>query len=230
MAEENRRTDSEPIEIEIPTAETGTSNPDTKETGKRRGRPRKNPGTEPGTETAGTEKEKLLGLASVNSVGSDEEPPKPKKAKRKRTNKNNPTFNAEQIKALLLSTSLILGQSEGGKFFVITEKEAEQIANPLANIIAKNDSLASLGEHSDSIALMTACFMIFIPRLIGYMGYRKSKKVLKDKNVMVLKGAEKKNEQARKDSPGDRKPDGDVAGINENANKGILSGLPSIAY
>ena len=192
-------------------------------------------GTGTGTGTAtgtATEKERVPELAVLEPKKEPPAPQEPKKAKKKRTNpnkqKNNPTFNAEQITALLMSMSAICSQSEAGKFFVLSEAEANQIAVPLANIISKNDAFAGLGEHSDSIALGTACFMIFLPRVLGWLGYRKTKNAMKKNNVMILKG-ETTNGQKRENSRSSGQAEGTVTPGNEMSGNGLLSQFPSLA-
>lgn len=225
MAAENRTGNSGP-EKPIQNKGTGepTGNPGTKTPTERTGT-----GTGTGTPT-GTDKEKgISGLAPVNEVPTPAEPKKAKK-KRTRTNnkKNDAPFNAEQIKGILMVMSGVMSQSEAGKIFALTEGEAEQIANPLANIIAKNDSLAGLGEHADSVALITACLMIFIPRLIIFLQYQKNKKALKDKNIKIVKGVEK-NEQKGTPAGNSTGPNRNVTSGGVNGGENILSSIPSLA-
>lgn len=232
MATENRTPD-ERIEGNVP-VETGTG-----KRGRRKNTGTADAGTGTGTGTGNstgagtTEKEKLSELVTVKTDPvSTPVPEKPKQTKRPRKNtnksKNNATFNSEQITALLMSMNAILSQSESGKFFAITEKEAEQIAKPLANIIAKNDSFAGLGEHSDSIALTTACIMIFIPRLIGWLTYRRTKLAMKKNNVMIMKG-DSTNGKKTENRRGSGTVEGTTTPVNENLDNGVMSLFPSLA-
>lgn len=227
MAGENRTGNTgtkEPIQFE--TERTGGSgqnrNPGTQSTGERTGA-----GTTAGATTGtDTKKENISRLVDVT-----EEIPTPKKAKKKRTRttkKNDAPFNEEQIKGVIMVMSGIMGQSETGKIFALSEGEAEQIAKPLANIIAKNDSLSGLGEHADSIALITACVMIFIPRLIIFLQYQKNKKAMKDKNIKIYKGVDKNGEKG-KTEPRDKSANGTVAPGGTNGSENILSAIPSLA-
>ena len=232
MAKGNRRKTGEPDEL-VP--EFGTEQTDkdsgTKSSGKGSG---SGSGSGSGTDTAGTTKKEIVsGLASVEETIPEPKKPEPKKVTRKRTNKNNKkndsAFNAEQITNLLTGLSAIAGQSEAGKFFAITETEAKQIAEPLANIIAKNDAFAQLGEHSDAIALTSACFMIFVPRLIAFLMHQKQMKLLKKQNVMVVKKEADQNGSKGSNSGSDAEASGSNAGAIPPNDKGILSGLPSLA-
>lgn len=241
MAEKDRTIIGEPLtDVQQPKRRKSTAS-----TGTETARTGTGTGTTAGTTTeipdTRTDKEIILGLADVanEKLKSKETEPvtptpgEPKKAKRKRTNtakKNNPTFNAEQITSLLMTMSTIMSQSESGKIFAISQSEAEQIANPLANIISKNDAFNGIGEHSDSIALATACFMIFVPRLIGWLNMRKAKKVLKDKNVMIMKGENTNGAKERKNSPNNGETQRPTPVVNEVDANGILSGLPAIAF
>lgn len=105
---------------------------------------------------------------------------KPVKQKRKYTKKNQntelSTFNAEQLSALIVAMSSMIASREGFAHWMISEPEAKQIAEPLAKIIAKNDKLSMLGEHADAFALVTACIMIFAPRIIMTFQMNKAKK------------------------------------------------------
>ena len=48
----------------------------------------------------------------------------------------------------------------------LTPQEIESLATPISQIMAKSAALAQLGEHSEAIALVTACFTIFVPRIV----------------------------------------------------------------
>ena len=231
MAAENRtenRETGKPIQVAGADNGTGT-NPGTTTKRKRTGTAGATTGNNSGT-TTGADKEKVIPeLADIKS----EEVPKPKPAKQKRTRttnkKNNTTFNAEQITSFLVTLSGVLSTSESGKFFALSQAEAEQLALPLANIIAKNDSLNGLGEHSDTIALAGACALIFIPRLIGYLAYVKAKKA--EKNIKLkIKKEQLPNGQKTEDSRNNGQINEPSTVAHSGDSQGILSGLPSLTY
>ena len=179
-----------------------------------------------------TEKEKSTGLALVNPQTEESSVPTPKKASkpRKRTTKktakkNDEAFNSEQITALIMTTSAILSTSERGKFFALTEIEAKQIAEPLAKLIANNDSLKSLGEHSDSIALVMACFMIFAPRVFMWLQYEKAHKKPKGLEVKTIKGVKPNERKTERNNNGNNSG---TASNGTNDSENVLASMPSI--
>ena len=76
----------------------------------------------------------------------------------------------------------MVASREGMSHWLISESEAKQISEPLANIIEKSEQLKSLGEHADAFALVTACLMIFAPRVIITLQTNKAKKGVKKIN------------------------------------------------
>ena len=124
------------------------------------------------------EEKKSVGLASVNPPPVPEAPKKKQQRKPRQKKQEQPTsFNAQQISALIVSVSAIAASRPDMEMFAISEVEAMQIATPLANMIAKNENLAGLGEHADAIALVTAAFVIVAPRLMLYFDKQKQKKL-----------------------------------------------------
>ena len=235
MAKENRNgTSGTETDVQLEPTGAGKGSEDTSSESTRKGRGRTR--TDSGTITKTTE-EKVSGLVDVKpepktETGTDVPIPTLKKAKQKRTRKtnkkkNDTTFNAEQITAILLTVSAILSNSESTQFFALSKREAEQIAEPLANIIATNDSLNALSKHSDSIALVTACFMIFVPKLVMFLTYKKQQKALKEKGVKIMKGV-KENDKTGKTSSDSGRVNRTVTDSGETNDNGTLSAIPSI--
>ena len=167
-------------------------------------------GTTGGNNNTGkTEKEKPVGVAPVEIKPEPNETipaPDLKKAKKPRTRKktvkkNDEAFNSEQISALLLTVSTILSTSERGKIFALSELEAKQLSEPLAKIIANNDSMKALTEHSDSVALTMTAFMIFAPKFFLWLQYEKAHKKPKGVEVKTIKGV-KQNERKAENGVG----------------------------
>ena len=52
--------------------------------------------------------------------------------------------------------------------FAISKAEADQLAAPIANMIAKSERLKNAGEYADAISLVTAALIIFAPRFVVY--------------------------------------------------------------
>lgn len=169
-----------------------------------------------------TEEKKPVGVAEVT-------PPVPAEPKKKQTRtprkkkKEEPTaFNAEQITALMVSVSTILTSREGFEMFALSPLEAEQIATPLANMIAKSENLAGLGEHADAIALVTACLVIFAPKIMLYFDTQKKKKIERNGGVQLVREEEPIKRDRRSDSP---KP----AAAAPHYVNAVSSAIPSLA-
>lgn len=137
------------------------------------------------TKTVKNEKtSKVSVLENLPDVNIPEpQAPKQKRKYTKRVKEEKPqTFNTEQITGLIVAISSMVASREGMSHWLISESEAKQIAEPLSNIIEKSEHLKSLGEHADAFALVTACLMIFAPRLIITLQTNKVKKGVKKVN------------------------------------------------
>ena len=177
--------------------------------------------------TGAAEKEKISRLASVEQ---SETVPVPKKARKKRTVKkksvkNDEAFNAEQITALLMTVSAICSTTERGRIFALSEIECKQLAEPLSKIIANNDSMKSIAEHSDSVALAMTCFMIFAPKIFVWLQYEKAHRKPKGLEVKTIKGGKENAKKANGNSGADN-----TGVTNNSADNGenVSSVLPSI--
>ena len=184
-----RNTDSnitEPESKESGKTKTGTSgNRSSKTTGTGTGN---GTGTGTGTGSSKTIKTEKVGKVSVLDNLPDVNIPEPQQPKQKRKynkkpkEENTSSFDSKQITAFIVAVSSMVATREGMAHWLITEAEAEQIAKPLSNIIAKSEQLKVLGEHADAFALVSACLMIFAPRLIITLQTNKSKKGVKKVN------------------------------------------------
>lgn len=225
MATENRKSNSGASKNDSPDKGKGTgTNPSPESSTEGR-----TAGTGAGDNNSGTgatEKEKILGLATVEN----ETVPVPKKARKKRTvkkktSKNDEAFNAEQITALLMTVSAICSTTERGRIFALSEIECKQLAEPLSKIIANNDSMKSIAEHSDSVALAMTCFMIFAPKIFVWIQYEKAHRKPKGLEVKTIKGVK---ENARK-ATGNSGADNTGATVNSaDHGEDVSSVLPSI--
>ena len=236
MANENRKTDTGIEEGNT----TGTDQKESRDTNsetatkRRRRRTTAEPGTvETGTTETGTaEENKLFELVDVTpaEVPMPAEPKKSKKRRVRKSTNNDAVFNEEQIKAILLTLSTVLSTSDNTRMFVLTESECESIAKPLSNLIAKNDSLKGLSEHSDGIALAMACFMIFIPKLIMFITYQSQKSKKKKETTMYIKKEAVNGDEKRKDIVNNRKSKEPSPGNSTITDNAVLSTIPSIMW
>lgn len=147
-----------------------------------------NNGTVQGEPRKGLLEEKELSeLASVNEKEAKRLERNAKRrekyaqTKGKTTNKVVEKTDSTQIKMLLNVINTIITSRENMQIFVLSEKEIESIAEPLSNIINKNENVQKLLEHSDEFNLSIACLTIFVPRIIVYL----SNKPRKEKNKSV---------------------------------------------
>ena len=200
------------------------TNPDPRSRTSPAGRTETRTADRPAAPAAGrkAEEKKSVGVAEVT-------PPTPAEPKKKQTRtprkkkKEEPTaFNAEQITALLVSVSTILASREGFEMFALSSLEAEQIATPIANMIAKSENLAGLGEHADAIALVTACLVIFAPKIMLYFDSQKKKKLERNGGVQLVR----KEEPTKRDQRGDSEKPRTAA---PTPVSGFSAAIPSLA-
>lgn len=80
------------------------------------------------------------------------------------------------ISLLLVTMTGVLATRPNMHPFAMTLEEANQIAMPLANILAKNEGIASAAsEYADHIALLFAAATIFIPKILIYQSMKPTK-------------------------------------------------------
>ncbi|MEC1692612.1 hypothetical protein P9E05_14105 [Bacillus mojavensis] len=148
----------------------------------------------------------------VDVPDSDQED-KPKKkrgrppgtgTKKKPAAKKKGDVDSSQLKTLLLTTSMIIAARPGMEDFALSPEEAEQICTPLANIMAKSEGVAGVAsEYADHIALLIACFTIFIPKFIMWKSKQPKKKEVQ-KNVLPKRELPKQPTQRGNESAPER--------------------------
>ena len=175
-----------------------------------------------------TEKDSKVSVLSDLPEVNIPEPQQPKQKRKytKKAKEEKPqSFNAEQITSLIVAVSSMVASREGCSHWLISESEAKQIAEPLSNIIEKSEHLKSFGEHADAFALVTACMMIFAPRLIMTMQISKKKKEIK-RNANQSSGTNNNRKSTPRNS-------GSIEKTQHSANvtdvpQSILGEIPSI--
>lgn len=178
------------------------------------------------------EKEKFSGLASVSDGTSAPIPETPKKKqprKKKTTTKKKqeqtPAFDSKQITALLVSVSAVIASRPNMQMFALSEMEAEQIATPLSNIFAKSEKLSKVNEHADAIALVSACLIIMLPRIIMYFDVLKQNKIKANGGVKLVDRTENKKAES---TGNNRRTSGNTPANNTHDVNGVLASIPSI--
>ena len=76
------------------------------------------------------------------------------------------TVGTEQIAALIGMVSGVVASRPNMAHWQLTPSEIESISKPLSNILSNSDAFKGLAEHSDAVALVTACVTILLPRLV----------------------------------------------------------------
>ena len=145
-------------------------------------------GSDTGTGTAGTD----TGTGTTKRKTKEKEPlevavivpeEKPKKKRKpKQTKKeDSKTIKSDDISALLIGVSNVIGSKPKQEHWKLTKQEAKQISDPLANIIEKSETLSKIAEHSDSIALATACITVIVPKaMVSFLQFKAEREVKKN--------------------------------------------------
>lgn len=172
-------------------------------------------------EKRGAETEKLPVLSPVPVPEKPKKGTTKKEPRKPRKKKTEPTFGGDQLSALIVTISAIIASREGFEMFALSEIEAKQIAEPLANMIAKSEQLSKVSEHADAVALVTACIVIFVPRLMLYLDQQKKNK-RKERPKLVRTDDAGKSEKPDRQSSGKA---GQPTPVNAHAVSSILSPL-----
>lgn len=95
----------------------------------------------------------------------------------KKSNAAIKVMNKEDIKQLLMVTTGMFAAKEGMEVWALTDKEADQLAEPLANILARNEAFSKVaGANGDAMALVLAAFLIFVPKFMMWNATRPKKR------------------------------------------------------
>ena len=154
------------------------------------------------------------------------EEPKKKQQRKPRKKKEEPqTFNAEQISALILSASAIVASRPDLQLWQLSPAEANQLATPISNMIAKSEKLQNMGEYADAIALVTASMIIFAPRAFAQAEINKKKKLEKNGGVKIVR-----KDEERKVSGSGEKPDRVSPAPVPKHDPDFLAAVPAISF
>ena len=163
--------------------------------------------TDPGGPGTGgkAEKASIPGLADVTVPPIPAEPQKKQRRKASpKKKKDEGPITADQLQALILTATNIVATRPGCEVWALKPEEAQQLAQPIANMIAKSERLQNMGEYADAIALITASVMIFGPRAYIFTTQQKAKKIQQTGGVKLVRGKRKPVEQKRTDAGSDR--------------------------
>lgn len=204
---------------------TSAAAPETKRTGST---DRADNRTDRTTETAGgkTEKTKPAELAVLN----EETPPEVKQGKPKRKpKKKTAPPQTDSLNTLILTGSTIIASRQGWEHWQLSHEEVQSISTPLMGVLNDCGLLEKVTENSNALALVTACAMVFTPRII--ITVQKSKKKVKKverRNTEVTgnqSGTAKKIERIVNENNGNP-TNGNADNGQINPNDNTVYGLP----
>ena len=66
---------------------------------------------------------------------------------------------------MIVTVSGLVASRPNMEHWALSAKEIDSIVTPLGNILKEYNAFATLGEHSNEIALAMACITVFAPRL-----------------------------------------------------------------
>lgn len=182
--------------------------------------------TRTGTGGTGRTAEKEKARSGVVLL-KEETAPVPETPKKKQTRKPRKKkeitagFNAEQISALIVSMSAIVASREGFEMFALSQVEANQLATPIANMIAKSEKIGALAEHADAVALITASIVIFAPRIMMCLDAKKEKAKRKKEGIKFVR-------EEKPTDAGSRNISRSNADNAKNVDYGISAAIPAI--
>lgn len=100
---------------------------------------------------------------------------KPRKVNTKAKTKEQ-SFSNEQLNTFIKTISLVVASRPNCEHWLLNDSEIESITTPLSKMMAESEVFEKLGEHSNQIALVTACVTVFMPRIIKTTMLAKEKK------------------------------------------------------
>lgn len=181
-------------------------------------------GTDTKTEPKGDFKQNLLNDKSeVASVPETEQ--KQKKPKRVRTAKKKQSkIDTTNIDKLVVGISETIASRPNCSHWKLSEKEVKTITEPLTALLSEKEIIQKIEEHSNEIALVTACFAVFAPRIfVSYQLSNMKKQELKKVNE---RGKAKQAENNNIKTSG--KVDGTRPDNNKNDGWRLTELLPSV--
>lgn len=198
------------------TAETRSGNPSTETETRTRGSD-----GDRGTATRGreTEKEEMVRVP-VLKAQTEEEKRAERNAKRReryakqkaengvtvkprkvnQTKKQEKKVDCTNVQMLLGSVSGLIASRPNMAHWQLTPDETKSIAEPLCNIMSESELFNKVSEHTDAIALVTACFSVFVPRIILTVSMQPKKEKAKHGNIKPIRTDRPEPRQTGKDS------------------------------
>ena len=140
---------------------------------------------------------------------------KPKKVNTKKK-KQEDVIDTNQLNIIIKTISTLIASRPNCSHWLLSDAEIESITTPLSKMMQESEIFNKIGEHSNSIALVTACVSIFVPRIIQTTMIVKENK----KRVREVKQQGNQGKVISIDRPNDKQnrnaDDGEVNGSNEH--------------
>lgn len=108
---------------------------------------------------------------------------KPKKVGGRKKKNADPTL----VEGVIRSLSSFFSSKPEFVFWQLSEKEINDLAQPIANLLEKSKAFEEITKHSDAIALTSASIMILAPRLFMTSQTLKSRKEKKHGDIKSTK-------------------------------------------
>lgn len=141
---------------------------------------------------------------------------KPKKVNTKKKKQDDAAIDTNQLNIIIKTISTLIASRPNCSHWLLSDAEIESITTPLTKMMQESDIFNKLGEHSNQIALVTACVTVFVPRIIQTTIIVKENK----KRVREVKQSANQGKVIsidRQDDKRDRNAnDGKVDGTNEH--------------
>lgn len=102
---------------------------------------------------------------------------KPRKVNKNTKKKDNVTFDVTQLNLIVAGVSTAIASRPNCEHWALQPAEIESITVPLAKMLAESETFAGMGQYSNQIALVMACFTVIVPRL--FITVQKTKEVKK---------------------------------------------------
>jgi hypothetical protein len=171
-------------------------------------------------------------LVLVNEPGEEDleegPQPKPKSSSSKKRKNVNAELSKDQISILLKTTFDIVGSREGLELWKITQKEAELIAEPLAQLMNRNPFISgAASKYGDYIALIIAICTVILPRAFVQFASKEKKK---KEGINSYVSITKVNDRPAKNEPANPGNEGRKVGsgiIEPNRNATTTRAIPS---
>mgnify|MGYP003291233990 CR=1 FL=1 len=92
---------------------------------------------------------------------------KPRKVNNtKKAAKKDDAIDTTQMNIIIKTISSLIAARPNCSHWMLTDAEIQSITTPLAKMMEESEIFNKIGEHSNQIALVTACVTVFVPRII----------------------------------------------------------------